>query len=60
MYFQQRSVMILVNIAKDFKTLNNVINDPFYATQIINPFLNSRISANHEKVFRLSAMVKSL
>ena len=23
---------------------------PFYATQIINPFLNSRISANHDKV----------
>ena len=23
---------------------------PFYATQIINPFPNSRISANHDKV----------
>ena len=27
----------------------------FYAAQIINPFLNSWISANHEKVERLSA-----
>ena len=32
----------------------------FYATRIINPFLNSRISANHDKVQGLSAnMVKS-
>ena len=23
---------------------------PFYGTQIINPFLNPRISANHDKV----------
>ena len=28
---------------------------PFYATQIINPFLNSIISANHTKVDRPSA-----
>ena len=27
---------------------------PFYATQIINPFLNSRISKNNDKVERLS------
>ena len=27
---------------------------PFYATQIINPFLNLRISAYHDKVERLS------
>ena len=60
MYFQQRSVMILVNIAKDFKTLNIVLIDPFYATQIINHFLNSSKSANHDDLFRLSAMVKSL
>ena len=26
---------------------------PLYATQIINPFLNSRISANHDKKERL-------
>ena len=25
---------------------------PFYATQIINPFLNSRILSNHDKVER--------
>ena len=28
---------------------------PFYATQIINPILNSRISTNHDKVERFSA-----
>ena len=28
---------------------------PFYATQIIKPFLNSMISANHDKVKELSA-----
>ena len=28
---------------------------PFYATQIINPLLNSRISANHNKVDEFSA-----
>ena len=37
--------------------LNNEIHQmsflPFYATQIINPFLNSRSSANHDKVERL-------
>ena len=35
---------------------------PFYETNIINPFLNSRNSANHGKVDGLSAnaMVKSL
>ena len=33
---------------------------PFYATQIINPFLNSRNSVNHNKVERIQLMVKSL
>jgi hypothetical protein len=28
---------------------------PFYATQKISPFLNSSISANHDKVIRHSA-----
>ena len=28
---------------------------PFYATQMINPFLDSRISDNHDKVDKLSA-----
>jgi hypothetical protein len=28
---------------------------PLYATQMISPFCNSRISANHGKVERLSA-----
>jgi hypothetical protein len=26
---------------------------PFYATQVNNPFFNSRISSNHDKVKRL-------
>ena len=41
---------------------SNVFHTPlsFYATQIINPFLNSRISANHDKVDGLQSMVKSL
>jgi hypothetical protein len=29
----------------------------FYATQIINPFLNLRISVNHDKVYGISANV---
>ena len=33
---------------------------PFFATQIINPFLYSIISANHDKGEELQTMVKSL
>ena len=33
---------------------------PTHAIQIINPFLNSRITANHDKVEKFQAMVKSL
>jgi len=33
---------------------------PFYATQIINPFFNSMISANHVKVESLSAYDENL
>ena len=32
--------------------LSNQIHRPFYVTQIINLFLNSRISANHDKGYR--------
>ena len=32
---------------------------PLYATQIFNPFLNSSISANHDKVERLSGNHKN-
>ena len=39
-------------IMKYAKCLSNPL--PFEATQIINPPLNSRISANHDKVERLS------
>ena len=33
---------------------------PFYATQIINPFHNSRISANHDKGEGFQPIVKSI
>ena len=33
---------------------------PFYATQRINPFLNSRISANHDKMEDFQPIIKSL
>ena len=33
---------------------------PFYGTQIIDPFLKSRISANHEKGLEFQPIVKSL
>ena len=33
---------------------------PFYATQIINPFLSSRFSDNHDKVGDFQQIVKSL
>ena len=33
---------------------------PFFATQIVNPFLNIRLSANHDKVQGNQPMVKSL
>ena len=35
----------IMNTANVFHTLL-----PFYATQTINPFLNSRISSNHDKM----------
>ena len=42
------------------RRIRNTQNDihtplPLYATSLIIPFLNSRISANHDKVERLSA-----
>ena len=33
---------------------------PFHAIQIINPFLNSRITANHDKNEKIQPMLKSL
>ena len=36
------------------------IKPPFYATQIVNPFINSIILANHEKGEELMPMAKSL
>ena len=38
--------------------LSNLL--PFYATQIINSFLNSRISADHDKGLEFKPIVKSL
>ena len=34
--------------------ISNVFHIPFYANQIINPFLNTRIPANHNKVDGIS------
>ena len=33
---------------------------PLYATHLINPFFNSRISDNHDKGYRFQPIVKSL
>ena len=41
-------------------TTANVCHNPFHATQIINPFLNSRRSANHDKVEGFQPMLKFL
>ena len=51
----KRYSIIDQQIAHIFCTTVNVGTTrlPFYATQIINPFLKSRISANHDKEMRL-------
>ena len=49
----------LVYKRETFAALNDEIQ-PFYATQIINPFINSSISANYHKVEKLSANGKIL
>ena len=42
--------------------IHQIIHTPFHfhATQIINPFINSKISANHDKIERLSANGETL
>ena len=50
-------------IARHFVQYSECLSHPlpFYATQIINPFPNSRISANHEKGYLgFLAILKSL
>ena len=56
-HFKTSSFYIFdINIKRDFKIVNQMsFMPPFYATQIINPFLTSRISANHDKVDGLLA-----
>ena len=47
-FYNRKTIATLWNTA-------NVFYTPFYETQIINPFLNSMISANLDKVDGLSA-----
>ena len=51
LYFYKRYFMIDQQIARHFVHYSEYIYHPlpFYTTKIINPFLNSRISANHDK-----------
>ena len=56
--FFKREIVAVLN-----HEILNVFHTPFplYATQLINPFLNLKISANHDTVGRLSAnMLKFL
>ena len=48
---QKRDFVIEKQIARHLCNTMNVFQTtlPFYATQMINPFLNLRISANHDK-----------
>ena len=47
-----RDFMLEKQIARHFVFHNHTLL-PFYATQIINPFLNSSISANHDNFSQL-------
>ena len=58
-----RNILIKYQLPRGIMKYNKCLSYPlpFYATQMINPFLNSRLLVNHDKVDRLSAnMVKSL
>ena len=49
-YFNARDFIIEKQIAQHFvQNTKCLSNSPFYACQIINPFLNLIISANHAK-----------
>ena len=62
--FKQKHFKIEKQIARYFVQYSEFPSNPssFYATQIINPFLNLRISANHKGVVRIlaTAIMKSL
>ena len=47
----RRWFIIEKQIVRDFLQYSEYLSNPlpFYATQFINPLLNSRISANHDK-----------
>ena len=51
LYISQRYFLIDQQIAQYFAQYSEVLTTPipFYANQIINPFLTSRVSANHDK-----------
>ena len=56
-----RDLMIEKQIARHFVQYTKYLSYPLsiYATKIINPFLNSRIVANHDKEEGFQPMVKS-
>ena len=61
MYSRKRYFLIDKQIARQFVYYSEILSNlPFYATQIINHFLNSRISANLDKVDALSANGETL
>ena len=49
----KRYLIVDHKVARHFLHYSECLSNPlsFYATQMINPFPNSRISANHDKVF---------
>ena len=61
-YSNKRYLMIDPQIARHFVHYSECLSNPlpFKATQIINPFLDSRFSANNNKGFEFQPIVKSL
>ena len=54
--FTKRYIILDQQLAQHFvKCSECLANPPCYATQIINPFLKSRSSANHKKKGRILA-----
>ena len=58
----KRYYIIDQQIPLHFVQYSECLSNPllFYATRIINPFLNSRISANHAKGYRDFSQTKNL
>ena len=50
-YIHKRYVIIDKQLAQHYMRYSECLSNPlpFYATHIIDPFLNSRISASHDK-----------